>query len=221
MLIRVRNWERYQHYKHRNPPWIKLHTELLDNYEFSCLSDASKLLAICICLVAARCDNRIPADQEWIKKRANLAGKVDLAPLLRCGFLEEIQELPSSEHVASTMLAPCSQGADSEKRQSRDRDREERRADAPVIQGLDQEAWGRWESYRTKIKKPIGDVSREAAQRQMVKFGAQQSAAVEHSIANGYRGLFAPSEAKQAAKPHTRAKSADELEAEAHATGRS
>ena len=28
--LRVRNWERYQHYKERNPPWIKLYVELLD-----------------------------------------------------------------------------------------------------------------------------------------------------------------------------------------------
>lgn len=222
MYVRVRNWERFQHYKHRNPPWIKFHTELLDNYEFACLPDASKLLAMCICLIAARCDNRIPADPEWIRKRANLSSKVDLAPLLKSQFLEEIQMLPSQEHLASNALAPCMQSADSEteKRQRRDRDKEEG-ASAPVIQGLDLEAWSRWEHYRARIKKPISDVSREAAQRQMAKFGAQQVKAVEHSIANGYRGLFAPSDTKaESAKPHVRAKSAAELEEEARAVSR-
>lgn len=27
--FKVRNWEQFQHYKDRNPPWIKLHFALL------------------------------------------------------------------------------------------------------------------------------------------------------------------------------------------------
>jgi DNA-binding NarL/FixJ family response regulator len=30
----VKNFERFQHYKDRSPPWIKLYNELLDDYEF-------------------------------------------------------------------------------------------------------------------------------------------------------------------------------------------
>ena len=34
----VKNFEQFQHYKDRNPPWIKLWTKLLDDYEFNELS---------------------------------------------------------------------------------------------------------------------------------------------------------------------------------------
>ena len=33
----VKNWDEFQHYKDRNPPWIKLHNHLLDDYEFEML----------------------------------------------------------------------------------------------------------------------------------------------------------------------------------------
>jgi hypothetical protein len=189
--IRVRNWEKFQHYKHRSPPWIKLHTELLDNYEFACLQDASKLLALCIWMIAARSDNKIPADPGWIQKRANLSGKVDLAPLLQAGFIEEIQGLPSPEQPASTMLATRKQSADSEK--SRDREETEAEcASARAVPGLDLGSWDKWVTYRRKIGKPLKPVSLVDAAREMAKHGDQQAAVVQHSIGNQYQGLIPP-----------------------------
>jgi len=32
-FLAVKNFERFQHYKDRNPPWIKLHAAVLDDYE--------------------------------------------------------------------------------------------------------------------------------------------------------------------------------------------
>ena len=37
--LRVRNFEQFQHYKERNPIWIKLYCSLLDDYEFAQLPD--------------------------------------------------------------------------------------------------------------------------------------------------------------------------------------
>lgn len=28
-MIRIRNWRKFQHYKHRNPPWIRLYTDII------------------------------------------------------------------------------------------------------------------------------------------------------------------------------------------------
>ncbi len=64
--IMVVNWGKFQHYKNRNPPWIKFHTSLLDDYEFQRLPDAAKWQLLLLWLVAARQDNRIPDDKEWL-----------------------------------------------------------------------------------------------------------------------------------------------------------
>lgn len=56
-----------------------------------------------------------------------------------------------------------------------------------LVEGLDVAAWNQWQEYR-KLKPK----SFLAAQKKMVELGALQMAAVEHSIANGYTGLFAP-----------------------------
>ena len=47
-LARIPKWDDFQHYKHRTPPWIKLHRSILDNREWSaCSGEACKLLAEC------------------------------------------------------------------------------------------------------------------------------------------------------------------------------
>lgn len=107
----VKNFEQFQHYKDRNPPWIKLYGELLDNYEFACLQDASKLHLISIWLLASRNSNRLPYDSEWVARRINATEKVDLECLLEAGFLVENQPLQSEEQVASRSLAGRKQDA--------------------------------------------------------------------------------------------------------------
>jgi hypothetical protein len=105
--LKVKNWEQYQHYKQRNPPWIKLYHSLLDDYNYSCLPDASKLLYVSILLLASRTNNQIPNDLDWIQKKAMLRDTPDLEPLMERGFI-------TTNGDASTMLASCKQNADSE-----------------------------------------------------------------------------------------------------------
>lgn len=87
--LRVRNWDKFQHYKDRNPPWIKFHRELLHDYDFTCLQDASKLQLMLIWLLASQMDNKIPANPDWIKSQLNIKGKVCFKELIEKGFLED------------------------------------------------------------------------------------------------------------------------------------
>lgn len=85
----VKNFERFQHYKDRSPPWIKLYNALLDDYEFGHLPDASKMHLVAIWLIASRSDNQIPLDPEWIAQRINATDPVDLEALLDAGLIIE------------------------------------------------------------------------------------------------------------------------------------
>jgi len=86
--IRIRNWHRFQHYRDRNPPWIKLHYDLLSSRDWVMLDDAAKLLAVVCMLLASRNDGAVPDDPEFIQRVSYLKKPVDLKPLIECGFLE-------------------------------------------------------------------------------------------------------------------------------------
>jgi hypothetical protein len=103
----VKNFTKFQHYRDRTPPWIKLYNELLDDYEFGRLQDASKLHLIMIWLLASRADNVLPYDPEWVGKRINATEVVNLRVLVDAGFIETNQPLQSVEQSASTTLATC------------------------------------------------------------------------------------------------------------------
>lgn len=105
--IHIRNWEEYQHYKNRDPVWIKLYHRLLDDYEYGCLQDASKLLLFSLYMLAARTGNKIPADLDWIKSKAMIKGKVNLEELEATGFISYSGDVPSCYQDASKSLATC------------------------------------------------------------------------------------------------------------------
>ncbi|MBT8449125.1 MAG: hypothetical protein KJO69_05520 [Gammaproteobacteria bacterium] len=102
--LSVKNWDKFQHYKDRNPPWIKLHRDLLRDYEFACLQDASKLLLIELWLLASQLDNKIPNDDKWLARQIPYNGKINTKPLIDNGFIELVQD-------DSNTLAGCKQVA--------------------------------------------------------------------------------------------------------------
>ncbi len=93
----VKGWDEFQHYKDRNPPWIKLHNHLLDDYEFEGLGDAAKGHLLCIWMLASRTKNEMPFDEKWITKKIGASTKVNLQALVDAEFL-------IVEHDASTLL---------------------------------------------------------------------------------------------------------------------
>jgi hypothetical protein len=100
----VKNFERFQHYKDRSPPWIKFYNDVLDDYEFGRLPDASKAHLVAIWLLASRYNNVIPHDAEWVARRINATSPVDLEGLARSGFI-------IAKQACSKTLADCKQDA--------------------------------------------------------------------------------------------------------------
>lgn len=85
--LKIKNWDQFQHYKKRNPPWIKLYHSLLDDFEYSLLKDDSKLLLISFFMLAAKTNNKIPLDIPWIKAKTMINKKIDIQPLVNSGFI--------------------------------------------------------------------------------------------------------------------------------------
>lgn len=123
--LQVKNWESFQHYKDRNPPWIKLYNHLLDDFDFSCLPDASKAHLLSIWLLASRTENKIPNNSGWIGNKINATEEVNIELLVKLGFLEvngsKNSKLQTSEQDASKVIHSAVQDACTEKRERESR----------------------------------------------------------------------------------------------------
>lgn len=118
---RIARWADFQHYKDRNPPWIKLHRELLSSRTWVVLNDSERVLAVACMLLAAATENRIPDDPEYVQRVAYLTKLPDFAPLVKVGFLEFQQdagELVNNASKAEQALADAR--PETEKRQRRE-----------------------------------------------------------------------------------------------------
>ena len=85
--LAVRDFDQLQHYKDRNPPWIKLYYALLDDPAFLALDEVHQGWLMKLLLVAGRCDNRIPNDPVYLRKVLRTDAEIDLTPLIDAGFL--------------------------------------------------------------------------------------------------------------------------------------
>ncbi|CAB4121769.1 hypothetical protein UFOVP17_5 [uncultured Caudovirales phage] len=146
MKLIPKNWEKFQHYKHRSPPWIKLHRDILDDYDWWSLPIASRAIAPCLWLLAS-CeeDGIFDASPEKLAFRFRMTEKdIQLAvkPLIDKGYFVYADEL----------LAPCYQDAMSEK--SKSRDREEKEAEKKFIPPIDSYILSEWIKVR-KSKKAV------------------------------------------------------------------
>ncbi len=99
--LRVRNFDAFQHYKERNPIWIKLYCSLLDDYEFAQLPDETKFHAVGLMLLASRLNNKFPADELWLRAKINATKEIDLEKLLEIEFLEVAEDAKNDKSAAA------------------------------------------------------------------------------------------------------------------------
>ena len=82
----VKDWKTHQHYSKRNPPWIKLHRALLDDYKFCALSDTAKAHLMLLWIFASQHNGEIPNDSKFLERKLSCSG-IDLSVFVESGFL--------------------------------------------------------------------------------------------------------------------------------------
>lgn len=104
--LAIKNWETFQHYKDRNPPWIKLHRAVLDDYAFAALPDNQKAHLVLIWLFAAsQAGGRIPNDAAFLSRKLGTTDAINLENLVNAGFL--IPEQDASNTLAERKQDAC------------------------------------------------------------------------------------------------------------------
>jgi hypothetical protein len=103
-MLRVKNLEKFQHYRNRRPPWIKLHRSTLEDYHFRHLPDTAKAHLMLIWVVASGCDNALHDDAQWLTALTGATTPIDIDGLVSAGFIERYEE-PKRKRRASNAQA--------------------------------------------------------------------------------------------------------------------
>lgn len=89
MTWKCKNWEKWQTYRkdREQPPWIKLHRRLMRDHDWAEMTDAERGQLVCIWLLAADDDGKIPDRPEFIQKLCYMTNPPDLKAFEQKGFL--------------------------------------------------------------------------------------------------------------------------------------
>ena len=183
MKLIPKNWDKFQHYKDRNPPWIKLHRDLLIDKEFMRLPLASKALAPMLWLLASENINGVfEADFDQLEFRLRLSQKElkdGLKPLIDNGFFLD----------ASTMLAPRLQDAIPETETETET---EAKSETKFIPPIREDLLKEWVAIRKKKK--AGEVTELVINgiiREANKLGWTLEQAIIYCCENSWQGFNA------------------------------
>lgn len=170
--LSVKNYARYQHYKNRNPPWIKLYWDLLSDEAFVRLRMAERGFYCHCLLLASRHANAIPNDLEYICLQLKIAdrseGQAMITTLINKRFLlawckqraskplavddapsTEIRDQRSESFFPSSSEDQTDTDEDGKKEERKELPRARKAARAVPVTGA--ETWDRYaESYRSR-----------------------------------------------------------------------
>lgn len=153
-FIAVKSWEKFQHYKDRDPPWIKLYRDTLTTEAWVLGTDLSRLLQLASTMLAARYSNKIPLQWKLIKKVASLDCTESqfneaIAHLVSSNFLEIQQVTNAAESVAqdaSNVLAKCSSETEQRREETEQRRAEKNSVEQKLDAGPVERIFAHWRS---------------------------------------------------------------------------
>lgn len=100
--MRIKNWQKHQHFKNRRPPWIKLHREILDQRDISLLSDCSFRVLIGLWLLASEDDemqgNLPDIDEIVFRLRMEKSKVIKALSDLNCFLIQDDNFMISSRY---------------------------------------------------------------------------------------------------------------------------
>lgn len=104
-FLTVKNFERFQHYRDRSPPWIKLYRSLLEDLTFLALPEAAQAQLVKLWIVASTCENRIPFDRVRIAQRIGAGRRLYLTELIASGWLAILEQDASTKQANGSQPA--------------------------------------------------------------------------------------------------------------------
>lgn len=180
MKLIPKNWANFQHYKHRSPPWIKLHKNLLDDMQFQRLPIASKALAPMLWLLASESnDGVIHRSPEEIAFRLRMTEKeviTAITPLIEIGFFVD----------ADNVLAPCLQDANTEKEREKEK---EKKTETP--DGVSESLFKDFLEVRKGKKAKWTETALKGLQREAVKANMTLEQVMQLCCERGWAGFKA------------------------------
>lgn len=98
-FLAIKDFGLFQHYRNRNPPWIKLYGTLLTDLKFLQMPEAAQAQLVKLWILASQFGHPLPNDPKLLAGKIGTTGRFHLAIMIDAGFI-----IPCNQN-ASVLLA--------------------------------------------------------------------------------------------------------------------
>ncbi len=187
-MFKIKNWNEFQHFKDRNPPWIKLYRENLYRRDIMSLSDRNFKILICLWMIASEDkdkDGNLPEISDIAYKLRMSESDINKALKDLRGFLDcDDINMISNRYQHDAPETETETETETEKRQ---------KADFLIPDWINEKTWNDYLEMRKGIKKPATNRAKELIISKLEKFrnsGHDVEKILEQSILNNWQDIY-------------------------------
>ena len=183
--MKIRNWSKFQHFKDRKPPWVKLYRDVLDDMEWYELDPlASKVLVMCW-LIASEDEGRLP-NTKTLAFRLRMTEKQTLDCLNKLSHWLEQDDISVISEQYQT---------DSLETERETETKKETKSDTAIVlpDWMPLETWQAFLAMRKKIKRVPTDHAIHLLIKKLDRFranGQDIQVVLEKSITSNWQDVF-------------------------------
>jgi hypothetical protein len=179
--MKIKNWSKFQHFKDRKPPWVKLYRDLLDDLEWHELDPVAAKVLTMLWLIASEDDGNIP-ELKTLSFRLRLPLKTTKDCITKLSHWLDQDDI----NVISNGYQLDSLERETEKETEREKDKEGK---APF--GVSNEVWNDFVKHRKAIKTLVTENVINSIDKEAQKAGWTLEQALSEIVARGWRGFKA------------------------------
>ena len=180
--MRIKNWNKFQHFKDRKPPWVKLYRDLLDDIDWHELDAQASKVLVMLWLIASEEDGNIPATKT-LAFRLRMTEKQTIDCLNKLShWLEQDDINVISERYQADSL-------ETETETYKEKEKETKKMQAP--DGVSSGIWESFVAQRKASRAVITETVIKSIQREANKAGWTLEQALAECAARGWRGFKA------------------------------
>jgi hypothetical protein len=179
-MTKIKNWEKFQHFKDRKPPWVKLYRDLLDDIEWHELDPTCAKVLVMLWLIASEDSGHIPETKKlaFCLSMSETETKRIISKLSHWLEQDDI-DLISESHQDD---AP---ETEAEKKQSK------RQSATNVARpdSVSQQVWDDWNVIRKKKDQPLTATAWEQTMKEIDKSGHSPEEVLRECCLRGWAGF--------------------------------
>ncbi|CAB4127926.1 hypothetical protein UFOVP106_19 [uncultured Caudovirales phage] len=188
--MKIKNWTKFQHFKDRKPPWVKLYRDLLDDIEWHELDPKAAKVLTMLWLIASEDEGNIPSIKQLAFRLRMTEKDTEVCVSKLSHWLEhdDINSISNEYHFDSLETE-----TETETETERETKKEKREIATIVAcpTDVDQQIWDDWKQLRKAKKAPVTQTVVDSARKESIKANMPFSEFLSIWCARGSQGLQA------------------------------